>query len=90
VSPHGGAPRTEWRNEFAMLVRTAPIQQALTCHHRSHIFGVRELELLLASPPPSMPAFFFLSIGRVVLVRSRWDETAIARFWFPGVQARAR
>ena len=59
MSPHGGAPRIEWRNEFAMLVRTAPIQQALTCHHRSHIFGVRELELLLASPPPSMPAVFF-------------------------------
>ena len=29
VSTHGGAPRIEWRNEFAMLVRTAPIQQAL-------------------------------------------------------------
>jgi len=75
VSPHGGAPRIEWRNEFAMLVRTAPIQQALS---PSIPYFRRSGAGILVGQPAVFNAcgfgfFFPLPSAGVVLVRSQDD-----------------
>lgn len=53
---HGGVPGIDWRNEFCHAVATAAIEQPeFLSLSIPYIFGARELELLLAASPSSMP-----------------------------------